>query len=114
VVEQGCDFPHIDKKGHVLTSQTRPTKGYLTCYQGDLRAGTDVNSAQRPAHFCDGGTEGMHLLSCANLIKEIILSVVYVLPSACKRLFRGGRPEQVLELLTSKATIADRYNCIIG
>ncbi|MDP2188710.1 MAG: dihydrofolate reductase family protein [Sphingobacteriaceae bacterium] len=105
VVNQGYDFPHTDKEGYILTSQPRPNQGSLTFYQGDLKELVQrlkSNNSQKHI-FCDGGAEVVHQLLAAQLIDEIILSVVPVLLGAGTRLFKEGRPQQLLELLSSKS-----------
>jgi dihydrofolate reductase len=104
VVNQGYDFPHTDKECYILTSQVRPNEGSLTFYKGDLKALVGGLQAQTGKHiFCDGGAEVVHQLLAAQLIDEIILSVVPVLLGAGTRLFNDGRPTQLLELLSSKS-----------
>jgi dihydrofolate reductase len=103
VVNQGYDFPHTNKACYILTSQPRAKAGNLTFYQGDLNALVEGLKAGTGKHiFCDGGAEVVHQLLAAQLIDEIILSVVPVLLGAGTRLFKEGRPQQLLELLSSK------------
>lgn len=107
VVNQGYDFPHTDKECYILTSQPRPNQGSLTFYQGDLKELVGRLKAQAGKHiFCDGGAEVVHQLLAAQLIDEIILSVVPVLLGAGTPLFKEGRPQQLLELLSSKSFVS--------
>ena len=104
VVNQGYDFPHTDKECYILTSQPRPNQGSLTFYQGDLKALVDGLKRKTGKHiFCDGGAQVVHQLLAAQLIDEITLSVVPVLLGAGTRLFNDDRPQQLLELLSSKS-----------
>lgn len=105
VVNQGYDFPHTNKECYIITSQIRAKEGNLTFYQGDLKELVQrLKSSNSPKHiFCDGGAQVVHQLLAAQLIDEIILSVVPVLLGAGTRLFNDGRPQQLLELLSSKS-----------
>lgn len=105
VVNQGYDFPHTDKACYILTSQSRPKEGSLTFYQGDLKELVQrLKSSNSPKNiFCDGGAQVVHQLLAAQLIDEIILSVVPVLLGAGTRLFNDGRSKQQLELVSSKS-----------
>jgi dihydrofolate reductase len=105
VVNQGYDFPHTDKECYILSSQPRQKQGSLTFYQGDLKELVQrLKSSNSSKHiFCDGGAQVVHQLLAAQLIDEIILSVVPVLLGAGTRLFNDDRPQQTLELLSSKS-----------
>ena len=105
VVNQGYDFPHTNKECYILTSQTRAKEGSLTFYQGDLKELVQrLKSSNSQKHiFCDGGAQVVHQLLSAQLIDEIILSVVPVLLGAGTKLFKEDRPQQLLELLSSKS-----------
>ena len=52
--------------------------------------------------YCDGGAEVINELLKNDLIDEFIISVVPVLLGNGTRLFKDGRPEQLLELVNSK------------
>jgi dihydrofolate reductase len=77
----------------------------LTFYQGDLKELVQrLKSSNSQKHiFCDGGAQVVHQLLAAQLIDEIILSVVPVLLGAGTKLFKEDRPQQLLELLSSKS-----------
>ena len=52
--------------------------------------------------YCDGGAEIIHALLKNKLIDELIISVIPVLVGEGTKLFKDGRPEQRLELITAK------------
>jgi dihydrofolate reductase len=53
--------------------------------------------------FCDGGAEIVNELLKHNLIDEFIVSVIPVILGAGIRLFKDGKPEQKLQLVSSKS-----------
>jgi dihydrofolate reductase len=52
--------------------------------------------------YCDGGAEVINELLKHDLIDEFIISVIPVLLGNGTRLFKDGRPEQILEFITTK------------
>lgn len=52
--------------------------------------------------FIDGGAEIVNELLNENLIDEFIISIIPVLVGNGTRLFKDGRPEQKLQLITTK------------
>ena len=53
--------------------------------------------------YCDGGAEVINELLKYDLIDELIISVIPVLLGNGTRLFKDGRPEQILEFIEVKA-----------
>lgn len=99
------DFPVDDKKYFILSKTERAPKANVTFYNGDVEQLIDSLKGDNNKHvFVDGGAEIVHLLLKKRLIDEIILSVIPVLLGAGIRLFKGGEPEQALQLLS-----ADKY-----
>lgn len=104
VVGQGYDFPHADKASYIITRQERPNQGNLNFYNGDLKAlVTELKAENGKNIFCDGGGEIVNQLLMNKLIDELILSVVPMLVGNGTRLFQSGRPEQELQLISTKA-----------
>lgn len=66
--------------------------------------------------FIDGGAEIVNLLLKDNLIDEFIISVVPILVGNGIQLFKDGRPEQELKLLSSKqfkkGLVQLHYQCL--
>ncbi|MFN4315639.1 MAG: dihydrofolate reductase family protein [Chitinophagaceae bacterium] len=88
---------------YVITRTERPKVGRTTFYTGDLtelvrrlKSGTGKNI------YCDGGGEIINELLKNDLIDELIISVIPVLLGEGTRLFKDGRPEQKLQLLSVK------------
>jgi len=103
VMQQVTDFPHADKITFVITRTARATVGKTRFYTEDLRAlvkklkteaGQDI--------FVDGGAEIVQELLKAKLIDEFVISVIPVLLGDGIKLFQDGRPEQGLQLISSK------------
>ena len=104
VVGQGHNFPHADKESYIITRQERPKEGNLTFYNGDLPTLVKALKAKRGKNiFCDGGSEIVNQLLTEQLFDELIISVVPVLVGNGTRLFEDGRPEQVLEHVSTKS-----------
>ncbi|MEM6841005.1 MAG: dihydrofolate reductase family protein [Bacteroidota bacterium] len=103
VVGQGYDFPHTDKESYIITRQKRPKQGNLTFYQGDLKTLVkELKASGGKNIFCDGGSEIVNQLLIDKLFDELILSVIPILVGDGTKLFKNGRPEQELELISSK------------
>jgi dihydrofolate reductase len=88
---------------YVITKTGKPNVGKTTFYTGDLaelveqlKAGSGKNI------YCDGGAELVTSLLKKDLIDEFIISVIPILVGNGTRLFKDGRPEQQLELISVK------------
>jgi len=88
---------------YVITRSQRPQVGRTTFYTGDLPALVKrLKSENGQNIYCDGGAEIINELLTYELVDEFIISVIPVLLGDGIRLFKAGRPEQVLELVTTK------------
>lgn len=88
---------------YVITRSPRPNVGRTTFYTGSLIDLVERLKAEDGKNiYCDGGAEVIHELLRHDLIDEFIISIVPVLLGAGTRLFKDGRPEQRLELVTVK------------
>lgn len=88
---------------YVITSQKRAAVGRTTFYSGNLKELIqELRSKEGKNLYCDGGAELIHALLQEDLIDEIIVSIIPILLGEGVRLFKDGRQEQVLELLTTK------------
>lgn len=90
---------------YVITRTERPGIGRTTFYTGDL---TDLVYRLKSGNgekniYCDGGAEIINELLQHDLIDEIIISIIPILVGSGTRLFKDGRPEQLLELLNAKS-----------
>jgi dihydrofolate reductase len=96
-------FPHADKHCYIITRTARPAIGMTEFYTGKLKELIlRLRSKQGKNIFIDGGAEIINELLKENLIDEFIISVIPVLVGNGTRLFKDGRPEQKLKLITAK------------
>lgn len=93
-----------EKDVFVITRTPRQSAGRTTFYTGNL-AGLVLRLKSETGKniYCDGGAEIVHELLQHDLIDEFIVSVIPVLLGNGTRLFKDGRPEQALQLVSSKA-----------
>lgn len=89
---------------YVITRTQRPNVGRTTFYTGSLTdLVTQLKSESGKNIYCDGGAEVINELLKNDLVDEFIISVVPVLLGEGTRLFKDGRPEQLLEFVSVKA-----------
>lgn len=88
---------------YVITRTQRPQVGRTIFYTGNI---TDLvkrlKSEKRKKIYCDGGAEVINELLKYDFIDEFIISVIPVLLGNGTRLFKDGRPEQILEFIEVK------------
>jgi len=88
---------------YVITRTERPQLGRTIFYTGDLTELADrLKSENHKNIYCDGGAEVINELLKYNLIDDMIISVIPVLLGNGTKLFKDGRPEQILELTNVK------------
>lgn len=103
VISMGFGFPHADKDTYIITRTPRPNSGSVKFYTGDLKELVDKLKAKKGKNiFCDGGAEIVNELLEHDLIDEFIISIIPVFVGNGIKLFRDGRPEQKLELISTK------------
>ncbi len=103
-VTKQVDFPHADKNTFILTRTTRPNIGRTTFYTGDLSDLVKRLKREEGKNiFCDGGAEVVNELLLNDLIDEFMISVIPVLVGSGIKLFKDGRPEQKLKLVSVKS-----------
>lgn len=103
VMTQVDIFPHAELQTFVITSSKRENSGKTIFYNGDIpELITNLKKSEGLNIFIDGGAAVVNTLLNHNLIDECIISIIPVLLGDGIRLFNNGRPEQVLELLSSK------------
>jgi dihydrofolate reductase len=103
VLSMGFDFPHADKDAYIITRTPRPDKGSLKFYTGELRTLVEqLQSKDGKNIFCDGGAEIINELLKEDLIDEMIISILPLLLGSGIKLFKDGRPEQKLVLVSAK------------
>lgn len=103
VISMGFDFPHADKDVYIITRTPRQNVGSVKFYTGDLKTLIDKLKSENGKNiFCDGGAEIVHELLKENLIDEFIISVIPIIVGNGTKLFKDGRPELKLELVSTK------------
>lgn len=103
VLSMGFDFPHADKETYIITRTPRPNEGSVKFYDGDLKLLIERLKSEKGKNiFCDGGAEIANELLVHKLIDELIISVIPILLGNGIRLFKDGRPEQRLKLVSVK------------
>lgn len=104
VISMGFDFPHADKDAYIVTRTPRPNIGSVKFYTGDLKSLVNKLKSETGKNiFCDGGAEIVNELLKVDLIDEFIISVIPILVGNGTKLFKDGRPEQKLELVSVKS-----------
>lgn len=88
---------------YVITRTERPQSGRTIFYTGNI---TDLVKQLKSKNgkniYCDGGAEIINELLKYDLIDELIISVIPILLGNGTRLFKDGRPEQLLEHVETK------------
>lgn len=104
VLSMGFEFPHADKDAYIITRTSKPNIGSVKFYTGELKSLVERLKAEPGKNiYCDGGAEIVQELLKDNLIDEFIISVIPILVGNGTKLFKDGRPEQKLELVSVKA-----------
>ena len=103
VMAQVSEFPHADKNTFVITRTSRTNIGNINFYNGNLKElVTKLKNEQGKNIFIDGGAEIVNELLKENQIDEFIISIIPVFVGNGTKLFKDGRPEQKLELVSTK------------
>jgi len=88
---------------YVITRTERPKIGRTFFYTGNVTELVKRLKSEKGKNiYCDGGAEVINELLKHDLIDELIISVIPILVGNGTRLFKDGRPEQTLELVTTK------------
>lgn len=96
-------YDNGDRNVYVITRTEKPSVGKTTFYTGDLSELVHQLKSQDGKNiYCDGGAEIINELLKKDLIDEMIISVIPILLGNGTRLFKDGRPEQLLELISTK------------
>lgn len=97
-------FVHADKQTYVVTRTERPSIGNTIFYTDDLKALVlKLKSESGKNIFIDGGAEIAHELLKEKLVDELVISIVPILVGEGTRLFKDGRPEQLLTFVSVQA-----------
>ena len=97
-------YDNGERDVYVITRTERPGVGKTTFYTGNLtELVQQLKDGKGKNIYCDGGAEIINELLKNDLIDEFVISVVPVLVGNGTRLFKDNRPEQMLELVSTKA-----------
>jgi dihydrofolate reductase len=100
---QVSEFPHADKNSFIITRTTKLSIGNTNFYTGTLKDLISTLKVEQGKNiFTDGGAQIVNELLKDNLIDEFIISVIPILVSNGTKLFNDGRPEEKLELISTK------------
>jgi len=103
VMTQVSEFPHADKITYVITRNLRPAIGKTQFYSGNLKQLIlKIKAEPGKDIFIDGGSEIVNELLKENLIDEFVISIIPILVGNGTRLFKDNRPEQQLQLISTK------------
>jgi dihydrofolate reductase len=103
VIEMGYDYPHQDKDVYILSRSERPEVGLPKYFKGSLEGlVAELKAKEGKDILCDGGADVINAMLNENLIDEFIVSVIPLLLGDGIPLFKAGRPENQLELISSK------------
>ena len=103
VLTQVPEFPHADKDSFIITRTARPSIGKTNFYTDNLKdLILRLKSEPGKNIFIDGGAEIVNELLKENLIDEFIISIIPILVGSGTKLFKDGRTEQKLELISTK------------
>lgn len=103
VISMGFEYPHTDKAVYILTRTKKPSIGTFQYYTGELsQLVSDLKSQAGKNIYCDGGAEIANQLMSDDLVDEYIISVIPILLGDGIKLFKDGRPEQQLKLISAK------------
>lgn len=103
VMTQVSEFPHADKDSYIITRTAKPSIGKTNFYTGKLKdLISKLKAGQGKNIFIDGGAEIVNELLKENLIDEFVISVISILVGNGTKLFKDGRPELKLELVSTK------------
>lgn len=97
-------YDNGERAVYVITRTERPQVGKTIFYTGHLAELVQrLKSGSGKGIYCDGGAEVIHELLQHDLVDEFIISVIPILLGNGTRLFKDGRPEQRLELISAKS-----------
>ena len=104
VRSMGFEFPYSDKDAYIITRTVRASVGSAKFYTGNLKELVARLKSEPGKHiFVDGGAEIVNELLKDDLIDEFYISVIPVLLGDGISLFKSGRPEIGLKLISSKS-----------
>jgi dihydrofolate reductase len=102
VISMGFEYPEDHKDLYIITRTPKPDITTPNYYIGSPgRLVSELRSREGKNIFCDGGSEIINELLRENLIDEFYISVIPVILGDGIALFKNGRPEMNLKLISS-------------
>jgi dihydrofolate reductase len=102
VISMGYEYPDNDNDVYIITRNAKPDNKKLRYYSGSLKhLVSELKSKQGKNIFCDGGSEIINELLRHNLIDEFIISIIPIILGDGISLFKNGRSELKLRLISS-------------
>ncbi|ANW95811.1 dihydrofolate reductase [Wenyingzhuangia fucanilytica] len=96
-------YDNGERDVYVITRTERSDNGRIKFYTGNIKdLVTKLKGDEGKDIYCDGGAEVVNELLKDDLIDEFIISVIPILLGNGTRLFKEGRPEQLLEFVSAK------------
>src|SRR5690606_5494880 len=96
-------YDNGQREVYVITRTERPNIGRTFFYTGNITELVKRLKSEKGKNiYCDGGAEVINELLKHDLIDELIISIIPILVGNGTRLFKDGRPEHTLELVTTK------------
>lgn len=103
VIAMGFEYPHTDKDVYIITRTERLSIGNFKFYTGELtQLVKSLKNQSGKNIYCDGGAEIANQLIQNDLVDEYIISVIPILLGDGIKLFKDGRPEQKIQLVSAK------------
>lgn len=104
VFQQIGSVPHPDKITYIITHTARPAIGKTCFWSGDpVALVRQLKTEPGRDIYCDGGATIIHQLLQADLIDELILSIIPILLGDGIRLFENRRDAFPLQLVSTQA-----------
>jgi dihydrofolate reductase len=104
VLAMGYEYPHVEKDVYIITRTAQASIGNFKFYNGNLvQLVNKLKAMDGKDIYCDGGAEIANELMRGNVIDEYIISVIPILLCDGIKLFKDGRPQQKLTLVSTKS-----------
>lgn len=112
LVSMGVPDPHPGRTMYVITRTPRPSLGDIHFHTGNVvELVRKLKAEPGKGIYCDGGAELVDTLIKHDLIDRYCITRVPVLLGAGVRLFRDGRPKQVVRLIESQSFPTGLVQC---
>lgn len=96
-------YDNGERDVYVLTRNPKPPVGKTIFFSGNIAELVQQLKAKPGKNiYCDGGAEVINELLKHDLIDEYTISIIPVLLGIGTRLFKDGRPEQMLDFISAK------------